>query len=274
MIATNEQLQGRREAARNQTSVGSSERSTLASSRRGGDDTGEIRTALVRSRAELHEALGLVYRAYRATNLIEANRFGLRATKYHLLHSTHVFVARKEAELAGTLTLVRDGLFGLPMEDAYAYEVGERRAQGRKVAEVSCLADASFGKSNMLSVVLKLMSHMAQFARHNGVDDLLIAVHPHHVGFYERFIGFEVIGEETNYSAVCDNPAVPLALDLRMMPVNHPKAYHRFFGEPFAEVELWPRPMSVPVLAELRGMVDATQPAVAVPGERPLVAAA
>lgn len=219
--------------------------------------TEAISTSVVTSRRDLHEALGLVYRAYRATGLIDENPFGLRVTKYHLLQTTHVFVAHKLSELAGTLTLVRDGVCGLPMEDLYADEVHQRRARGRKVAEVSCLADASYGKANMLSVVLKLMSHMAQFARRNGVDELLIAVHPHHVGFYQRFIGFEVIGPQADYSAVCDNPAVPLALDLEAMPVSHPKAYERFFGQPFDDGALFAQPMTIPVIAELRQIVNA-----------------
>ena len=222
--------------------------------------TDELQTSLVSERRELHAALKLVYEAYLETQLIQPNAYEMRATRYHLLPTTDVFVATRSDSLLGTLTLVRDGEYGLPMEDVYADEVNSRRDAGVVVAEVSCLADNGHGKTNMLSVVVQLMSHMAQFARRQGVDELLIAVHPHHVGFYERFIGFEVIGGQKTYSAVCDKPAIALALDLNAMPVRHPRAYQRFFGQPFAEEELVSLGLDEATLAELSWIVNLTQP--------------
>lgn len=201
------------------------------------NDQGVV-TSLAHTQWEIQAALRMVYEAYVETGLISANPFEMRVTPYHVLPTTNVFIARREQEIVGTLSLIRDCALGLPMEDVYSAEVNSRRARGLNVAEVSCLADSSHGKSNMLSVVIQLMSHMAQFARRQGVDELLIAVHPHHVGFYERFIGFEVIGEQRQYAAVSDNPAVALALDLNGMPVNHPRAYQRFFGKAFADADL------------------------------------
>ncbi|HTN74966.1 MAG TPA: hypothetical protein VL096_06955, partial [Pirellulaceae bacterium] len=123
----------------------------------------------------------------------------------------------------------------------------------------SCLADAGRGKANMLAVVVKLMTHMAQFAFTQGVDELLIAVHPHHVGFYERFTGFEVIGEKKSYSAVRNHPAVALALDLKNGERNHPRAHHRFFGQPLDAHQLRSPGLSHEILSELRWIVDLTQ---------------
>lgn len=115
----------------------------------------------------------------------------------------------------------------------------------------------------MLAVIVQLMSHMAQFARRHGVDELLIAVHPHHVGFYQRFIGFDVIGEERSYSSVCDNPAVAMALDLVRMPTNHPRAYERFFGTPLPDLELELRSPTNHTLSYLRKVALPTADAAA-----------
>jgi N-acyl-L-homoserine lactone synthetase len=219
----------------------------------------ELVTALAHTQADIHAALRMVYEAYLETGLIGENPFAMRVTPYHVLPTTNVFVASRDEQLVGTLSLVRDCALGLPMEDVYSAEVNSRRACGKSVAEVTCLADSSHGKSNMLSVVIQLMSHMAQFARRQGVDELLIAVHPHHVGFYERFIGFEVIGHEKRYAAVQDNPAVALALDLNRLSVNHPRAYQRFFGKPFADGELQAHRMDSATIALLLRVLNQTE---------------
>jgi hypothetical protein len=102
---------------------------------------------------------------------------------------------------------------------------------------------------------LKAMGFMAQRARYRGIDDLLITVHPHHVSFYQRFIGFEQIGEARPYGSVLNNLAVPLALDLIRLSVNHPRAYQRFFGQPFPTNLLAHHPWSEHVTAELSQVV-------------------
>lgn len=217
-----------------------------------------IVSRLAHNRVDLYAALRLVYNAYLETGLIDANPYELRATRYHLLPTTDVFLATRNHELLGTLSLVRDGAMGLPMEDVYGTEVAARRRKGVTMAEVSCLAVGGHGKESMLAVVVQLMSHMAQFAARHHVDELLIAVHPHHVGFYERFTGFEVVGGMKSYSAVRDNPAVALALDLKHGEVNHPRAYHRFFGKRLPDRELLSPGMDDATLAELHWIVELT----------------
>jgi hypothetical protein len=86
---------------------------------------------------------------------------------------------------------------------------------------------------------------MAQSAKWQGVERLLIVVHPRHAHFYERFIGFKVLGEERPYPAVENHPAILLCLDLIGMPFDAPEAYERFFGTPIPEHELRSGPMSM-----------------------------
>jgi hypothetical protein len=205
---------------------------------------------------EIQEALGLVYQAYRRCGLIEPNPYRMRVTPYHLLETSEIFVGVVRGEVACTLTLVRDGELGLPMESIYGEEVAWRRAQGASLAEVSCLADRRHDLVRSLSVLVKVMGFMAQSATRRGVDELLIAVHPRHAEFYERFIGFEIIGGERAYETVCNKPAVALALDLNRLAVIHPRAYKRFFGLRFPEEALQYRPISDEFRAELSMMVD------------------
>ena len=232
-------------------------RDRLRSATRAGAES-DIAVSVASRPEEVKAALGLVYQAYIRNGLIEPNPFAVRVTPYHLLPTTEVFIARCRSDVICTMTLVADGESGLPMESIYGQEVMRRRVEGASIAEVSCLADRRRSLVRSLPVLIKVMSLMAQCAQRRGIDELLIAVHPKHAPFYERFIGFEIVGSERAYRGVCNKPAVALALDLERLAVNHPRAYKRFFGTLFPEEELQYRPISDEFRAELSIMVNAT----------------
>ena len=210
------------------------------------------------SRQEWEAALGLVYRAYVRSGLIQMNRYRMRVTPYHALPTTEVLIASKGDEVLCTMSVVGDGHLGLPMEAIYAEEVERRRLQGLSLAEVSCLADERDGSDQSFATVSRLMALTAQSATYRGIDQLLIAVHPRHVKFYERFIAFEVIGEQKTYASVCDHPAVAMALDLNGLSFDQPRAYKRLFGAPFDDDLLEYRPVSHELRADLRLMAAET----------------
>jgi hypothetical protein len=223
------------------------------------DDAGSALSVRIASKpSDLHAAYRLVYRAYLRGGLCEPNPYRMRVTPYHLLPTTEVFVAVSRGEVVCTLTLVGDGELGLPMETIYGWEVASRRAQGATVSEVSCLADREPTLLRGLPVLTKVMSLMAQRAKYRGIRELLIAVHPRHAPFYERFIGFRVIGREKAYEAVRNRPALGLCLDLDRLPVIHPRAYQRFFGSPFPEADLRHRPIPDEFRIQLSRIVDTT----------------
>ena len=192
---------------------------------------------------ELRSAFALVYEAYTHKGLAEPNPCGMRVTPYQLLPTTEVLVAIDHHRVVCTASVVCDGRLGLPLEDVYAEEVAARRRQGLVLAEVSCLADSQEGKRTAFNNVLQLMSLCAQCAKARRVDELLVAVHPHHARFYQGFFGFEVLGEERSYGAVLDAPAVALVLDLNHLAENHPRGYERLFGKPFPAAVLAYQPM-------------------------------
>jgi len=219
---------------------------------------------IAQRREELRAAFHLVYEAYVQSGLAEPNPHQIRVTPFQLLPTTEVFVAVDRDRVVCTLSLVRDGELGLPMEAIYGNEVACRRAEGLHLAEVSCLADIScvVGKGKVwkrsLPTVIRLMAFMAQCAKRREVDQLLIAVHPRHAAFYQRFAAFDPIGEEKTYHTVCDNPAVALALDLNRAPVCHPVLYEKFFGMPFPEETMRCRPMPDELLEEFTFLSEET----------------
>jgi len=216
---------------------------------------------------DLQGAFELVYENYLQCGLTEPNPYGMRVTPYQLLPTTEIFVATREDEIISTLSLVRDGELGLPMESCYPEEVASRRDQGLHLAEVSCLANRRLGRGQSLPIILRLMTLMAQCAQRRGVNQLLIAVHPHHAKFYHCCAAFDRIGEERSYEAVQGKPAVAMALDLDRAPVDHPALYRKFFGVSFPESVMRFTPIPEHMRSELQPVVEVSyDAAVACPG--------
>ncbi len=207
---------------------------------------------------ERRDAFRLVYDSYLRAGLARENEHRVRVTPYHLLPTTHVFVARYQGEVISTLSLVGDNELGLPMESIYRAEIGRRRALGLSVCEVSCLADRRSSSRDFLTVFCSLSRVMAQFARRQGYDQLLVVCHPKHSAFYIRYLGFEVMGRLTECPHVLNKPAVALCLDFDRVDREPPACYKRFFGEWLPAEQLRPQRMGPGERNVLSRMVDCT----------------
>jgi hypothetical protein len=167
------------------------------------------------SREELEESFRLVWDAYVEVGLQAADTTPLRFTKYHLLPSTKVFIAIHRAELEkdrpdyeqlkqpgeiiGTLTLVPDGAFGLPMEEVCGEAVDAIRKGGGSPAEVIALAvNPEFRSHNVMMYLYKLMF---EYARLCDVTDITCSVTKRHIRFYQNMLLFEPMGELKAYGA-------------------------------------------------------------------------
>lgn len=210
------------------------------------------------SPSERRDAFRLVYDQYLKTGLSQPNAHHVRVTPYHLLRTTHVFVAYVRREIVATMTLVGDGDLGLPMESIYGAEVARRRARGLRLSEVSCLADRRADRRDFLTVFVGLSRLLAQFARRRQYDQLLVVCHPKHSAFYRRFLGFDMIGSVAECPHVENKPAVPLCLDFDYVDHHPPACYKRFFGQQLPEDVLKPSRMGPLEVNVLRKMVDRT----------------
>ncbi len=207
---------------------------------------------------ERRDAFRLVYDSYLQTGLAEPNPHRVRVTPYHLLTTTHIFVARYQGEVVSTLSLIGDSRLGLPMESVYGREIHRRRALGLSISEVSCLADRRSNRRDFLTVFCNLSRVMAQFARRQGYDQLLVVCHPKHSAFYIRYLGFEVMGGLTECPHVLNKPAVALCLDFERVDRDQPACYTRFFGQWLPDEQLRPSRMSPFERRLLARMVDRT----------------
>jgi len=215
-----------------------------------------IQYKIAATRSEREAAFRLVHSSYLRAGLSHANPYGMRVTPYHLLDSTDVLLACYQGETILTMTLVGDGRLGLPMESIYREELAARRALDRALAEVSCLADRRLSLREFCPVFIGLSQLCAQYARHQGYDDLVIAVHPKHARFYRRLFGFESLGPLRTYPTVRNRPAVALYLDLVALRERHPQAYQTLFGVRVPVAAMIPQPMPPEEREYFGAMID------------------
>jgi hypothetical protein len=204
----------------------------------------DIELKIASTRAEREAAFELTYGAYVRAGLCESHVSGLRATRFQLLSSTDILIAQQGDEVISTLSLVRDGSLGLPMEQVYAEEVATRRDVGLRLAEVSCLADRRQSTARNFGLYCDLCSLMVQLAQKLDIDQLLAVVHPRHAPLYRRYMGFQQIGDYHDYPAVRGNPGVALSLDLQMSPELRPACWDKFFGVRLPEEVIRPQPIN------------------------------
>ena len=190
------------------SSAGSSRRQPAV-----GSGTG-LAYGVAKSLEDAQGAWRLVYRAYLRTGLIAPNHLRIHTLPHAVGDGTMVVLGRIGPVTVSTLSTYLDGEHGLPLDSVYRKELDARREAGRKLVETGLFADRRAKLTRSADSLFELMRFAFYFARVRGADDLIIGVHPRHAPFYRRFLGFEVCGEERNYSVVNDNPVVLLLLDL------------------------------------------------------------
>ncbi len=204
----------------------------------------EISIKVASTRDERLGAFQLAYNSYFRAGLCNPCATELRVTPYQLLPTTDVLLAKLRGEVISTLSLVRDGELGLPLESIYPAEVNARRTAGLQLAEVSCLADRR-KTTRFFELFCELARLMVQMADRGGVDQLLIAVHPRHARMYARAMAFVQIGESRDYPEVNGHPAVALCLDFAVAKTRRAAIWRRFVGEPLPEDVTQPQPISL-----------------------------
>ncbi|MFL5813128.1 MAG: N-acyl amino acid synthase FeeM domain-containing protein [Bdellovibrionia bacterium] len=185
-----------------------------------------LRFKLAQTQDELAAAFKLLHDAYVAEKYMSPHPSGMRVTKYHALPSTSTLIALWDDQVVGTLSLVRDGSFGLPSDAIF--DLATYRSVGTRLVEVSGLAvnrQFSHMRGEILFPLLKFMHEYC--VRCFGADCLIISVNPSWIDFYEALLGFSRIKEEKidHYSFVNGAPAVGGILDLRAAPAWYANQY-------------------------------------------------
>ena len=158
---------------------------------------------------ELEEAYRLVYLSFVQREYIKEDPSQVRLSLFNAFPETVTFVAKLRDRVIATVTLVPDTPVGLPMDEIYHYEVQALRDQGRRLAEVTMLADRRHEMRRALPVVMLLMKRLFDYATLVlKANDLCITINPRHETYYRRFLVFEQLGGLKSYPSVRNNPAL------------------------------------------------------------------
>jgi hypothetical protein len=215
---------------------------------------------LARESEERLGAFRLIHDAYVRAGLGQPTPTGMRVTPYQILPTSQIFVGKLGDQVVSTVSLIGDGELGLPMETIFGPEVQTLRQRGERLAEVSCLADRRQDGRRFLSTFRQLTRLMAQFARYEGIQSLLITVHPRHVRFYEELLGFLPISDRVaSCPYVRGNPAVALQLQFERVDRERPACYDEYFAQWLDRELLRPYTICPEELAFLSGLTTAVE---------------
>lgn len=211
-------------------------------------DIGEVEYKVASSRQELEKALALIYKEFlvRGYILPKYYKSGLRITLHNVVPGTATFIALKDKEVIGAVTLFPDSPLGLPMDVKYKEATDKLRKEARKICEVGQLSIKSglfgsglfsmfnFKKLNFIFHLFKMVFHYAYYEQ--KFDDICIVVSPKTLLF--KFLIFENMGEIKYYGfdriSIKPKPAVAKRLDLRNVEERAKiriGLYKIFFGE-------------------------------------------
>ena len=177
---------------------------------------------------ELEQCFALLHDAYVGAGFMKPAPSGLRATIYHALPTTTTLCAKFDGKVVGTLSLIRESVFGFPLQAIF--DLTEIRARGGKIAEVSALAVHPDFRKTGGAILFPLMKFMYEYCTtFFDTRHLVIAVHPTRIEMYESLLFFRRLTENKvdNYDFANGAPAVGASLDLR----NAPRKYREVYGK-------------------------------------------
>jgi len=187
----------------------------------------ELEFRIARTARELEQSFALLHDAYVDAGLAAPHPSGLRATVYHALPSTTTLIACWSGQVVGTLTVIRDGLFGIPMEKEF--DVSELRMRDLRFCEVSSLAiERPFRKKGRL--LFPMIKYLMRYTReYFGIDRQVLVTHPADADLYGAIAMARPFSDEVvdHYGFANGAPAAASTIDLVGFPNDLRAAFGR-----------------------------------------------
>jgi Acetyltransferase (GNAT) family len=174
---------------------------------------------IAETKEELEACFMLLHEAYVGSGFMRPDPSGMRITIYHALPTTTTLCAKFDGEVVGTISLIRESVFGFPLQSIFdLHDIRETRGQ---LAEVSALAVHSKFRNTGGTILFPLMKFMYEYCTtFFDTRHLVIAVNPNRIEMYESLLCFERLTENgvENYDFANGAPAVGASLDLHAAP--------------------------------------------------------
>jgi hypothetical protein len=168
------------------------------------------------TKEELEACFRILHDAYVSSGFMKPDPSGMRITPYHALPTTTTLCAKYDGRVVGTISMIREGVFGFPLQSVF--ELEHVRAKSGLVAEISALAVHPDFRKTGGAILFPLMKFMHQYCtEYFDTRHLVIAVNPDKIELYEALLFFERLQEKVvdSYDFANGAPAVGATLDLR-----------------------------------------------------------
>ena len=182
---------------------------------------------IAETKEELEACFKLLHDAYVSSGFMQPAASGMRVTIYHALPTTTTLCAKYDGEVVGTISLIRESVFGFPLQAIF--DLNAVRAKKGKIAEVSALAVHPKFRKTGGAILFPLMKFMYQYCTtFFDTRHLVIAVNPNRIEMYESLLFFQRLTESqvANYDFANGAPAVGASLDLLEAKLILKKAYN------------------------------------------------
>jgi GNAT superfamily N-acetyltransferase len=174
---------------------------------------------IAQTKDELEACFKLLHDAYVGSGFMEPDPSGMRITIYHALPTTTTLCAMFDGEVVGTLSLIRESVFGFPLQSVF--DLQEVREKEGRLAEVSALAVHPNFRNTGGTILFPLMKFMYDYcSTFFDTRHLVIAVNPNRIEMYESLLFFERLKQAAvdNYDFANGAPAVGASVDLHQAP--------------------------------------------------------
>ena len=181
---------------------------------------------IAQTKEELEACFRLLHDAYVGNGFMRPDPSGMRVNIYHALPTTTTLCAKFDGEVVGTISLIRESVFGFPLQSIF--ELQEIREKKGRVAEVSALAVHPKFRNTGGTILFPLMKFMYEYCTtFFDTRHLVIAVNPNRIEMYESLLFFERLTENSveNYDFVNGAPAVGASVDLHVAPEIFKRVY-------------------------------------------------
>lgn len=181
---------------------------------------------IAETKEELEACFKLLHDAYVGSGFMKPHPSGMRVTVYHALPTTTTLCAKFDGEVVGTLSLIRESVFGFPLQSVF--DLQEVREKKGRIAEVSALAVHPKFRNTGGSILFPLMKFMYDYCTtFFDTRHLVIAVNPNRIEMYESLLFFERLKQASvdNYDFANGAPAVGASVDLHQSPVIFKRIY-------------------------------------------------
>jgi hypothetical protein len=175
-----------------------------------------------------------VYDTYvsKGYNLQLGRRSGLWCTIHHLHPSTISFLAEKNGQPVGTVSIIPDSRLGLPADLIFPEKMSSLRKAERRLCEVFSLAADTGIAGGSVEVTMHLYRciHLAAVSLLHK-NEIVASIMAHHANFYTDILLFDEISPDSRQSPKTDEQVCFTHINLETMPNRYAQRYSRLKGK-------------------------------------------